>query len=172
MIVLPSSYRATHPTGGLPGYPAVDVFGKPGEQVGAPEAGTVRRLSGKDPQKGGTPGGPYGWSIYLDCPSGDYYLTHFGSRKVKVGQKVKRGEIIGTICNSAVSGKPGTSHIHMGKKAKARPKPEPKERLYRVVGPKKGNVARRKNAAAIGKALPGWVKRFGSVTVLPDERSL
>ena len=169
MKQLPRSYKPTHQTAGLPGYPAIDVFGNPGEDVQAPEGGRIRRLSGKDPRKGGMPGGPYGWSIYLDAPSGDYYMTHFGSRKVKVGDVVKRGQVIGTICNSSVSGKPGTSHIHLGKKAWRKPLPAQHDRLYRVTGPKGGNIARRKTAEQVGKNMPRWIRRFGVVGVRPDE---
>lgn len=165
MIHLPKTFKPTHPTGGLPGYPAIDVFGRPGELVGAPEAGRVRRISGKSPSKGGIPGAAYGWSFYLDAPSGDYYLTHFATLRVKVGDVVKRGQVVGTICDSKVSGKPGTSHIHMGKKAKPKPMPEPTERLYEVVGPKGGNILRRGRMSAISKAAPGWIKRFGSITI-------
>ena len=173
MIQLSRTFKPTHQTAGLPGYPAIDHFGRAGETVGAPFAGTVHKLSGHDPRQGGKPGGPYGWSIYLRAPNGDdAYMTHFGTRRVKLGQKIARGEIIGTICDSRVSGKPGTSHIHYGLNKAKRPMPEPTERLYRVVGPKQGNIKRRVTAAQIGKALPGWVKRFGHITVGPDERSL
>jgi murein DD-endopeptidase MepM/ murein hydrolase activator NlpD len=114
-VPLPKEFVPTHQTAGLPGYPAVDVFGRPGATVLAPEDGVVARFSGRDPSQGGQPGGPYGWSIYVDAPSGRYFMTHFGSRSVAVGQRVKQGEPLGTVCDSAVSGKPGTSHIHMGK---------------------------------------------------------
>lgn len=117
-IQLPKTYTSTHPTGGLPGYPAIDVFGKPHAKVLAPEGGTVRRLSGRDPSQGGSPGGSYGYSMYLDTPSADYFLTHFASRTVSLGTRVAAGQELGTICDSAVSGKPGTSHIHMGKRRK------------------------------------------------------
>jgi murein DD-endopeptidase MepM/ murein hydrolase activator NlpD len=114
-VSLPQDFVPTHETAGLPGFRAIDVFGKPGATVLAPEDGVIARFSGRDPGQGGSPGGPYGWSIYLDAPSGRYFMTHFGSRSVSVGQRVKRGETLGTVCDSAVSGKPGTSHIHLGK---------------------------------------------------------
>ena len=114
-LQLPKDFRSTHETGGLPGFPAVDLFAQPDTVVLAPEDGTVDRLSGHDPREGGRPGGPYGWSIYIDAASGRYFMTHFATRKVKLGEQVKRGEAIGTVCDSKVSGKPGTSHIHLGK---------------------------------------------------------
>jgi hypothetical protein len=115
-LQLPKEFVATHQTAGLPGFPAVDVFADPNTVVLAPEDGIVDRLSGHDPQLGGTPGGPYGWSIYLTTASGRYFMTHFMTRRVAVGKRVKRGEAIGTVCDSAVSGRPNTSHIHEGKK--------------------------------------------------------
>ena len=117
-LQLPTDFVATHQTAGLPGFPARDVFADPDTVVHAPEDGVVDRLSGRDPRQGGPPGGPYGWSIYLDSPSGRYFMTHFGTRRVALGQRVSRGQAIGTVCDSAVSGKPNTSHIHMGKKRK------------------------------------------------------
>lgn len=116
-LQLPRLFKATHPTGGLPGYPAIDVFAKPGTVVLCPEDGVIERLSGRDPRLGGSPGGSYGWSIYLKAKRVRYFLTHFGSRTVTVGQKVKAGDPLGTVCDSKVSGKPGTSHIHVGKHA-------------------------------------------------------
>lgn len=115
-LQLPKDFAPTHQTAGLPGFSAVDVFAEPGTVVLAPEDGVVDRLSGRDPRQGGTPGGPYGWSIYLTSASGRYFLTHLGSRDVKLGQRVKHAQRIGTVCDSKVSGKPNTSHIHEGKK--------------------------------------------------------
>jgi murein DD-endopeptidase MepM/ murein hydrolase activator NlpD len=116
-VRLPKDFTPTHPTSGLEGFPAVDVFAHPNTVVLAPEAGTVARLSGKDPKEGGRPGGAYGFSIHLESPSGRYFMTHFATRKVtQVGQRVTAGQAIGTVCDSAVSGKPNTSHIHHGKR--------------------------------------------------------
>ena len=167
MIQLPRTFKPTHPTGGLPGYPAIDVFGAPGESVGAPTAGVIRRISGKNPAQGGSPGGAYGWSIYLLAPNGDeYYLTHFGSLGVRVGSQVKRGTILGTICDSAVSGKPNTSHIHEGLKKSTNPIPEPKERLYEVfVGPQHKKLSGKLTKAQIKARMDLWVKRHGEFTV-------
>ena len=114
-LQLPQDFIPTHETAGLPGFPAVDVFANPGTTVLAPEGGVVDRLSGHDPQEGGQPGGAYGFTIFIQAASGRYFLTHFGSRHVTLGQRVTRGEAIGTVCDSAVSHNPGTSHIHEGK---------------------------------------------------------
>lgn len=115
-LQLPANFVPSHETAGLPGFPALDVFAAPNTTVLAPADGVVDRLSGRDPKLGGSPGGPYGWSIYLTTASGRFYMTHFGSRNVTLGQRVSQGDTIGTVCDSAVSGKPNTSHIHHGKK--------------------------------------------------------
>jgi hypothetical protein len=116
-VKLPQFFKATHPTGGLPGYPAIDVFGQPYDTVGAPEDMTITRLSGKSPSLGGVPGGAYGWSIYARGASGArYYLTHFAYRSVVTGQKVKKGQKIGGMCPATVARMPMyLTHIHEGK---------------------------------------------------------
>lgn len=117
-VQLPATFTPTHQTGGLPGYPAIDVFAKPGAVVLAPADGLIRRLSGRPPAQGGVPGGAYGWSIYLDAPAiGDYFLTHFATRLVVLDQQVRRGDELGTVCDAAVARMPSSaSHIHEGLK--------------------------------------------------------
>jgi len=116
-IQLPTNFTATHMTAGLDGYPAIDVFGKAGQKVLCPSDGSVRRLSGRDPIEGGVPGSAYGWSMYIVADHADYYLTHFGSRAISLNQEVKKGQLIGTICDAAVAGMPtSSSHIHEGKR--------------------------------------------------------
>ena len=121
MLQLPATFKPTHNTSGLPGYPAVDCFAPGGTVVLAPCAGTIRRFSGHAPTPVATPGGPYGWSIYLRRPNGDdYYLTHFGTRSVVVGQKVTRGQRLGTVANYSKATHGVTpSHIHEGRKPAA-----------------------------------------------------
>jgi murein DD-endopeptidase MepM/ murein hydrolase activator NlpD len=118
-VSLPSEFAPTHPTAGLPGYPAIDVFGAPGAQVVVEFWGWVRKVSGKPPAAGGQPGGPYGRSVYLlNRVNGvERFLTHLDRLDLAVGQHVRPGQIIGTVADSAVSGKPGTSHVHMGRRA-------------------------------------------------------
>lgn len=115
-ILLPRTFTPTHQTAGLPGYPAVDVFAAPGTRVLAPEDGEVTRLSGHDPKDGGVPGGAFGWSVYLTVPHAIYFLTHFATRTVRVGDRVKQGEMLGTVCDASVAHMPrSSSHIHCGK---------------------------------------------------------
>lgn len=108
-------HAADHPTAGLDGYPAFDYMAKAGTAAVAPVSGTVIKLSGHDPNGGPTNGvhGPFGWSLYIKGDNGKtYFLTHMGSRTVKVGQRVSRGQKIGTVGNYAKWG--GADHIHMG----------------------------------------------------------
>jgi murein DD-endopeptidase MepM/ murein hydrolase activator NlpD len=104
-----------HPTAGLAGFPAHDYFAPSGSTVVAPISGKVVRLSGHDPRRGPTEGphGPLGWSVYIQGTDGrTYYLTHMGSRSVKVGETIRAGQPIGTVADYARYGTP--SHIHMG----------------------------------------------------------
>lgn len=114
-VVGGTSVGGAHPTSGLDGFPARDYFAPSGSTAVAPVSGQVVRLSGHDPAKGPTQGphGPLGWSVYIRGTDGHtYYLTHMGSRTVKVGQTVRAGQPIGTVADYAHYGTP--SHIHMG----------------------------------------------------------
>jgi len=117
VLQLPSHFTATHPTEGLPGFGAIDVFAPGGTQVAAPATGKVVKLSGHPPTATVPPGGPFGWSIYLTGREGTYFLTHYGSRAsiVKLGACIGRGEIVGKVArySAATHGKT-PSHIHMG----------------------------------------------------------
>lgn len=169
-ILLPGTFTATHETAGLPGYPAIDVFGKPGEPFRIQLTGTVRRRSGHPCKDGGTPGGAYGQSIYIETPDGDdRYLTHIDKLLVSVGEHITPATILGTICDSAVSHKPGTSHIHYGHHKAAHPSP-PVVRLYDVDGPRGGKIARKRDLAYITKHADEWVKLFGRFTVRAAHR--
>lgn len=108
-------HGATHPTAGLPGYPAYDYMAPAGSAALAPVTGRVVKLSGHDPAAGPTDGphGPFGWSVYIKGNDGrTYYLTHMGARNVRVGQIVRAGQRIGAVGNYAKYG--GANHIHMG----------------------------------------------------------
>lgn len=106
---------ATHPTAGLPNFPAYDYMAPAGTAAVAPVSGTVVKVSGSDPKGGPSngPHGPFGLSVYIRGRDGrTYYLTHMGSRTVKVGQRVGQGQRIGSVGNYAKWG--GADHIHMG----------------------------------------------------------
>jgi murein DD-endopeptidase MepM/ murein hydrolase activator NlpD len=108
------AHQPDHATGGLPGYPAHDYMAPAGSPCVSPITGTVTRLSGHDPKLGPPqgPGGPLGWSVYIEGDGKIYFLTHLGSRSVRVGEKVKAGQKIGTVANYDKFGRP--SHIHQG----------------------------------------------------------
>jgi murein DD-endopeptidase MepM/ murein hydrolase activator NlpD len=81
--------------------------------VVAPEDGKITRFSGHDPKLGGPPGGPLGWSIYMDGKSGKkYFLTHLGSRTCRVGDRVTQGQQIATVADGPASW--SQPHCHMG----------------------------------------------------------
>jgi len=110
-----TSIGGLHPTEGLDGFPAHDCFAPSGSPTAAPVSGTVVKLSGHDPSEGPTEGphGPFGWSVYIQGDNGrTYYMTHMGTRDVKVGEQVKAGQLLGTVGDYAKYGTP--SHIHMG----------------------------------------------------------
>lgn len=110
-----TSVGAEHSTAGLANYPAHDFMAPAGSPVVAPVAGKIVRFSGHPPSAGPVDGvhGPFGWSIYLQGDDGhSYYLTHLGTRDVKVGQRVGAGSQIATVGDYAKYG--GANHVHMG----------------------------------------------------------
>ncbi len=115
-LVLPARFTPTHLTAGLPGYPAIDLFGPPDQPVRADFTGIVRRISGRACALGGKPGGAYGRSLYIASrgPGVDRYLTHLDLLYVVVGDRIVPGTLLATICDAAGAGKPGTSHVHYG----------------------------------------------------------
>lgn len=118
MLQLPAAFKPTHQTSGLAGFPALDCFAPGGTKVCAPVTGKVVKLSGHAPTPSAKPGGPYGWSIYLQRRDGrTYYLTHFGTRSaiVRLGACIGAGETIGTVADYAkATGGKTPSHIHEG----------------------------------------------------------
>jgi murein DD-endopeptidase MepM/ murein hydrolase activator NlpD len=109
-------HSATHETAGLPGYPAYDYMAPAGTPVVAPEDGSIRKLSGRDPKLGGDPGGPLGYSIYVHAGAteNDYFLTHLDKVTVKVGDTVHQGQQIAEVAHGPASW--STPHCHCGVK--------------------------------------------------------
>lgn len=107
--VLPRTIKTTHPTRGLPGYPAYDWFREAGTVVGAPASGKISRVSGDDPANAKTPG-IYGRSVYLETDEGGRaFLTHFDKLDVTENQRVERGTPLGTVADYG-----SADHIHYG----------------------------------------------------------
>jgi hypothetical protein len=101
-----SGQKFTHQTDGLPGYPAVDIFAKPGTPFLAPEDGQIIRISG---HKGTTSGNVFGQSIYFRGKSGrTYFITHLGT--VASLGRYRRGSTLGTVSRWDS----GSSHAHVG----------------------------------------------------------
>ena len=107
-----SPHAATHETSGLAGYPAYDYMAPAGTVTVAPATGRIMRLSGKDPSLGGSPGGPLGYSIYLQGGGHNYFLTHLDKLRVKAGQRVRQGQQIAEVAAGPASW--SSPHVHMG----------------------------------------------------------
>lgn len=103
---LPRTFTRTHWTSGLEGYAAHDWLEKAGTPVGAPDDGTVIRISGSNDWHGSVGGR----SIYIQTKRGVYFLTHFGPNlRVKKGDKVRANQILGYVGNPTTS---MAEHIH------------------------------------------------------------
>ncbi len=104
--------QGAHITSGIPGNVADDFCCEAGSSVVAPEAGEIIRLSGHDPRDDSADrNGVYGWSIYLRTKAGYvYFITHLGSRLVKVGQQVPVGKLLGKVGNQRFR----PDHAHVG----------------------------------------------------------
>jgi murein DD-endopeptidase MepM/ murein hydrolase activator NlpD len=115
-VRLPGVFTATHETAGLPAYPAIDIFGEPGAEVLAGFYGIVIRISGRDCAHGGTPGGAYGRSLYIHNRANGWtrFVTHLDQLLVLVGARIGPGSRLATLCDSAVTGRPHTTHAHLG----------------------------------------------------------
>lgn len=107
-VRLPRTFTATHQTAGLPNFPAVDVFGQPGEPVLAPVSGTIVDVHGIPWNQREHVGGE---TAYLQGDDGNtYFLTHLQGN-VPSG-RVQAGQPIGQV--AAVPGSWWPSHIHEG----------------------------------------------------------
>lgn len=103
-----------HETGGIKYNMAYDFLAGPGTPVLAPESGTVSRTAGHDPSTGlhGVNRDVFGWSVYLRCKTGFFFMTHFGRLTIAEGSKVKAGDIIGYVGDWPHDR--GRSHTHAG----------------------------------------------------------
>ncbi len=97
----------THDTGGLPNFPAIDLFADPGTQVLAPEDCTLvwpHMIEWDKTRRVG------GMTCYLQGARNTYFLTHFGMLNVSGGYA--EGDVLGTV--AAVPHGWWESHIHEG----------------------------------------------------------
>jgi hypothetical protein len=108
-IRLPKNFTPTHQTGGLPGFPAIDVFAREGTTVYPPEGGVIvykHFIPWNHVARVG------GWTCYLQGNSGDtYFLTHFALCRRE--GRVHLWQAIGFV--GAVPDGWWPSHIHEGK---------------------------------------------------------
>jgi murein DD-endopeptidase MepM/ murein hydrolase activator NlpD len=104
--------QGLHETGGLDGNWAIDLCVDPNTPVLACEAGTVTKLSGRSPKQDvWDTQGVFGWTVYFTTPAGyRYFVTHLGSKSVKVGDKVVAGTKIGAVGDQAFR----PDHTHYG----------------------------------------------------------
>lgn len=102
-----------HVTSGLAGNVALDFMTAPGAFVVAPEACTVFRWSGRDPELGVVNGSVFGWSVYLQTRSGViYFMTHLSTRFGEPGDRLRPGDRVGLVGHWP--GDRGRSHLHAG----------------------------------------------------------
>lgn len=101
----PSAHHS-RPLGNWQSDDAYDLMGKAGQPIYSGVSGTVTRISGKP---GGSPQFA-GYGITVKTPQGDLFFKHLGSSKLRVGQKIKPGMLIGTL-DPTVQGGP---HLHLG----------------------------------------------------------
>jgi hypothetical protein len=114
-VRLPTSFRSTHGTSGLAGYPAVDIMARGGTPVYAPVGGRISssRPFGWLPTQ--NPAAGFGGArLYLEGANGKtYYIAHLAKNlRVRPGQRIKPGQLIGYVWDWP--GDPGRSHIHIG----------------------------------------------------------
>jgi len=116
VVVLPARFKPTHPTSGLPGFPAVDVFQHAGRPVSTGFGGIVTRISGRPCHLGGRPGGSYGISVYVtDRRTREVrFVTHLEQLLAVVGDAIWPGRVLGTICLPPSGSPPGSAHAHLG----------------------------------------------------------
>ena len=117
VLQLPVDFAPTHETAGLPGFPAVDLFAPAGTRVLVNFRGTVRKLSGRKLSGAERPGGAYGYSFYVRNGGNgrERYVTHLGTRSVKLGQQIEPGSFVGTVAVPPLGSRPGSAHVHLGK---------------------------------------------------------
>lgn len=108
-VQLPESFKPTHQTAGLPGFPAIDVFAPAGSFALAPEAGHLvwpHLIPWDLKERVG------GWTCYFQGESGDtYFLTHFG--KLRGRGAYHKFDVLGTVGH--VPHNAWHPHIHEGK---------------------------------------------------------
>lgn len=106
--------QGIHETAGLAGNMALDWCAQGETPVVAVVAAEIVKISGRNPASGAdNTVGLFGWNIHYVSQGGyRWFSTHYGSYRVWVGQKVKAGDVIGSV--GRWPGDPGRSHTHLG----------------------------------------------------------
>lgn len=104
--------QGLHPTAGLMANWAIDFCAPPKTPIVSSEAGTVFKLSGHPPSEDTWDAmGIFGWTVYVRTHHGYvYFITHLGSRTVKLGQAVKACQIVGYVGDQHYR----PDHCHVG----------------------------------------------------------
>lgn len=97
-------------------YPATDIMAAKGCTVVSPVAGTVREVSTVDrwsstTDRGADRGG-ISWSV-VGTDGVRYYGSHLATLRVKAGQHVVAGQVLGTV-GSTGSARGTSPHLHLG----------------------------------------------------------
>jgi SH3-like domain-containing protein len=92
--------------GGKRKHEGIDIFAPKGTEVLAPTAGVVTRVAN---------GGIGGKTIWMnDTKRGhSYYFAHLDEQYVKQGDRVKQGDVLGTVGNTG-NAQRTSSHLHFG----------------------------------------------------------
>lgn len=97
-------------------YPATDIFAARGCHVVAPVAGTIAEVSTVDRWSSSTNRGADRGGLSFSLIGTDgvrYYGSHLSSVKVRVGQHLQAGTLLGTVGNSG-DARGGSTHLHFG----------------------------------------------------------
>jgi murein DD-endopeptidase MepM/ murein hydrolase activator NlpD len=103
--VIGTPYAGTHTVGNWQSDNAVDIAEKPGTPVRSTTDGVVVKVGGNAKDKGRFGG----IAVTIKGPHGGTFYTHLRSSRVRVGQRVRRGDILG---GSGVAN--GVAHLHYG----------------------------------------------------------
>jgi murein DD-endopeptidase MepM/ murein hydrolase activator NlpD len=105
-VQLPRTFKVTHQTSGLAGFPATDIFAKAGSPILAPEDGRVVsvRPFNSNPDF-------FGMAIYyLGASGATYYIKHIYD-PAPIGN-YRRGDVLGKVAQGTTGG----PHVHFGKR--------------------------------------------------------
>lgn len=107
-LQLPRVFTPTHATGGLQGFPAVDLFAPPGTAVLAPEDCEMVYRHLIEWNRARAVGG---WTFYLQATNATYFDTHLDNAMPE--GRYRKGSVLGFVAD--VPGDWWPSHVHHAK---------------------------------------------------------